>query len=306
MLRLLLIGLALCTAPRRLEGEPYAWTDKTLGVSITLPDKTWQLSDRSQGLAKVLIFSPSQDVGTRCTVLYLPAAILPEGLLSREGQIKAALGDRYKRVAYETDTLGGKEAQRLEYAAAGTTTLEYGLRRDDFYLVFQLSAPDAGWKNAKIKAILEQIEQSFTFTGEASLATAEADLSTPDEVRARRKSSKAGPPEFEISQHDLQVRIDPPQHTLKVIDRITVRAVKEGLSEIDLRYSKRTRPPFTIDPGCAGPGSFRSASPWRSTSWWRANPISACLSPSTATPARRSSSGSDWTWPCSVRACSRR
>ena len=227
MLQLVIFSLTLCAVSQKLEGEPYIWADKELGVSITLPDKKWQLSDRSQGLAKLLVFSPSKDIGTRCTVLYFPAAILPDGLLSRESQIKAAAGDGYKRVAYKTDTLGGNQAQRLEYATPGTTTLEYGLRRDDFYLVFQLSAPDDAWRDIKTKAALEKIRQSFTFTGAARLETPEADLSTPDEVQARRKAaSKKGRPEFEISHHDLQVEIDPPGHALKTRDRITVRAVK--------------------------------------------------------------------------------
>jgi aminopeptidase N len=238
MLQLLLFSLTLSATSQKLEGEPYTWTEEKLGVSITLPDKKWELSDRSQGVAKVLIFSPSKDIRTRCTVLYLPAALLPEGLLSREGQIKAASGDGYKRVAYKTDTLGGKEAQRLEYTMTGTTTLEYGLRRDDFYLVFQLSAPDAGWRDARTKAALERIRQSFTFTGKARLETTEADLSTAEEVRSRRKAaSKKGPAAFEISHHDLQVEIDPLGHSLRTCDRITFRAVKEGLSEMKLRYS---------------------------------------------------------------------
>ncbi len=233
-----MLGLTLCAASQKLEGASPTWTDEKLGVSIALPNKKWQLFDRSQGMAKVLVFSPSKDMRTRCAVLCLPAAILPEGLLSRESQIKAASGDGYNRVAYETDTLGGKKAQRLEYATTGTTNLEYGLRRGDFYLVFQLSAPDAEWKDAKTKVVLEKIRQSFSFTGEARLETPEADLSTPDEVRARRKAaSKKGQPDFEISHHDLHVEINPPGHSLKTCDHLTVRAIKEGLSEIKLRHS---------------------------------------------------------------------
>ncbi len=238
MLRMFLFSVVLCAAAQNPAGQPYTWKNQELGVSITLPDKKWQLSDRSQGSAKVFIFSPSKNIATRCTVLYLPVAVLPEGLLGRESQIKAALGDRYKRVAYETDALGGQEVQRLEYAAIGNTTLEYGLRRDDFYLIFQLSAPDHVWKDAKSKASLEKIRQSFAFTGKARLKTVEADLSTPDEVRARRKAAlKKEKPEFEISHHDLRVEIDPPGHSLKTRDRLTVRSLKEGLSEIELRYS---------------------------------------------------------------------
>lgn len=116
MVNLLVCSLALCgAASQEQAGEPCVWTDEKLGISITLPGKNWRLTDRSQGLAKVLIFSPSENISTRCTVLYFPAAILPEGLLSREGQIKVTTGDSYKRLAYETDTLRGREAQRLDY-----------------------------------------------------------------------------------------------------------------------------------------------------------------------------------------------
>ena len=65
MLQLLLFSLTLCAASQKLEGESYTWTDEKLGVSITLPDKKWELSDRSRGVARVLIFSPSKDIRRR-------------------------------------------------------------------------------------------------------------------------------------------------------------------------------------------------------------------------------------------------
>ncbi len=238
MLKLFMVGLALCGAMQELDGEPTTWADGELGVSITLPDKTWVQSDHSQGAARVFVFSPDKDLATRCSVLFLPSAVAPAGLLSRETQIKAVLGDRYQRTAYRADKLGDKEAQLLEYSALGSTTVEYGVSRGNFYLILQLAAPDKAWRVAKTKAQLDQIAQSFAFTGEARSKIPEADLSDPEQVKAKRKAAtRTAPPEFELTHHDLQVEINPSAGSLHTVDRITVRSAKDGLSEIRLRYS---------------------------------------------------------------------
>ena len=93
---------------------PYVYENKELGVKLSLPNADWKLNDHSQGIAKVLVFTPVADMSTRCTLLYMPAAALPEGILSREAQIKGAAGDRYKRIAYTADKLGGKAVDRGE------------------------------------------------------------------------------------------------------------------------------------------------------------------------------------------------
>ncbi len=218
--------------------EEKIYNNPELGISFRLPGENWKLTDQSQGVAKVLIFSPKADLSTRCTVLYLPAMLLPEDLITREKQIKDILGEKYRRISYGKDTLGGKEANRLEYATQLTTTIEYGLKDKAFYLVFQLSAPDAAWQNQSIRKELEGIKASFRFTGEARLEPVAVDASTPAEVKARRlEAGRKETPKFELTRHELAVQIDPAAHSLKARDRITIRSGKDGLSRIELYYT---------------------------------------------------------------------
>jgi WD40 repeat protein/serine/threonine protein kinase/tetratricopeptide (TPR) repeat protein len=145
------------------------WTDETVGISLTLPDKKWKLTDQSQGHARVFIFSPHKDVSTRCTVLYFPRSMVPLGMVTREGGLKAVSGGSYRRIALETDALGGKQVHRLQYSIGTAIGYEYGLRRGDFYLIFQLSAPDTEWKNEETRAQLESIRESVTFAADSRI-----------------------------------------------------------------------------------------------------------------------------------------
>lgn len=219
--------------------EEKAYTNDEIGISLRLPNDKWVLIDQSQGAVKVLIFSPKEDMSTRCCVLYFPAGAMPEGVLTRESHLKPMLGELYNRVAYEKDMLGGKEADRLDYAVKGNLTKEYGLRDGDFYLIFQLSAPDGDWESEEMGRKLEAIKESFAFTGEANIKEPTTDLKTPAQVRELRRSLKDEVEEqdFEVERHVLAVKIDPPKQTLRASDRITVRSKRDGLNDIVLYFT---------------------------------------------------------------------
>ncbi len=148
-----------------LSSESY--TNEAIGVSLRLPSKDWKLSDQSQGPAKVLVFSPSPTLIPRTSVLYLPAAVFPEGINSRAKQLESILGSMYKKVNEGKETIDGKEFSEIAYEAMGTTTIEYGLKENDFFLIFQLCATNKDWEDASTKAVLDGIKASFRFSGKA-------------------------------------------------------------------------------------------------------------------------------------------
>jgi|GEM_PF-1323971 len=214
------------------------YSNKEIGISLTLPAEDWNLTDQSQGSAKVLIFSPRADMSLRCCVLFLPKAVWPKGLESRKEQLKAAIGDRFEGRGLEADRLGGREAVRLDYAVGGALTKEYCLEDGAFHLMLQLSAPETEWEG-KEGQMLDAIRVSFSFTGEAKVRKPEVDLKSPAEIRGLRRAMKQGKStqDFEVARHRLEVEIEPAKHTLKAIDQITVRSKKTGLAAIRLFYS---------------------------------------------------------------------
>jgi hypothetical protein len=152
-------------APAMTALSSESYTNEAIGVSLRLPNLDWKLMDQSQGPAKVLVFSPGQGMIPRTSVLYLPAAIYPEGMNSREKQVQTLLGSMYKKAAGGTEVIDGKEFSKLAYEAMGTTTIEYGLKDNDSFLIFQLCGSDKDWQDAATKAALDGIKASFKFSG---------------------------------------------------------------------------------------------------------------------------------------------
>lgn len=218
------------------QSKPVDYKNDELGIQLQLPDKSWKLYDKSQTTLKVLLFSPKSDLVTRCTVMAFPKVVIPEGLLTREKQIKAAFGKTYKRIAYDDVKFAGRNAKRIEYESIGTRTIEWGFDDKKFFIVIQLSTTQAGWKDAKTKKQLESIRDSFQYRGIANLkVSAEVDRSTSAQVRAKRKKNLAEKTRsFELSHHDLEVTIKPDKKSLKVTDKITLKSLKNDLKSIDL------------------------------------------------------------------------
>jgi len=228
--------LLLCCSLILAVDQPHdgLWRDESLGIAIRLPDASWRLSDHSQGIAKAYVFAPGKDLRTRATVMVLPTAVLPQGMETRETQVRAVVGKGYRRVALEADKLGGEPAQRLDYEAAGTISREYGLRRGDFYVIFQTTAPTKSWDDAQLRAAMTGIRDSFEFTGPVQTALPAADRSTPEAIRAKRALQKLPPREFEVMHHDVRVEIEPAAHSLRAVDHLRVRSMRDTLDQLEL------------------------------------------------------------------------
>lgn len=209
-----------------------------IGVSLTLPSAAWKQSDHGQGRAQVLVFSPQADISTRCSVLFLPVALIPDGLLTREEVLRQVAGEKYKRVSYGPAELAGRAVDLLVYTVDGHTTREHGLRRGDFYFIFQLAAPDEVWNDPAARAQLDGIRASLRLRAPRSAPAPEAARTTPSQIRSKRRAARLTTEEpFEILRHQVAVDLDPEAQSLRARDRLRIRSNLAGLSEIGLTYT---------------------------------------------------------------------
>ncbi len=212
-------------------------SQRDLGITISLPDESWKLYDRGQGPVKAYVFSPQSNMRTRCTLLAIPSSLVKDGMATREAPIKSALKD-YKRVTLEETELAGRKCEKLEFTAIKTRTMEWGFKDGQYFIIFQISAPEDRWSNAESRASLERIRDSFAYSGH-KLDTAVRSVSTltPDEVRAKRKMANAAPRTFDLSHHEIAVRIDPKNKSLECADVLTVTSLMEKLDSMVLYTS---------------------------------------------------------------------
>ncbi|MCA9262423.1 MAG: hypothetical protein KDA60_01185 [Planctomycetales bacterium] len=232
----------LCTVPVAAQQTPkpsHPYTNDEIGVTFQLPDESWKLNDRSQGPVKVLLFSPFADMRTRCVVMVFPKAVLPQGLETREVQVKNAIGEAYERLTMADGQFAGRPAKRWEYRSQKSKSIEWSIADGDYWFIFQLNALQADWEKPEDKAALVAIADSLAFRGIAMKGSAvAADRSTPQQVHDKRNESLAKPTRaFDLSQHDLEVKIDPAQKSLQVRDKLTVKALQPALKSIELYTS---------------------------------------------------------------------
>jgi hypothetical protein len=218
-------------------GQANLYTNMQVGLSIQLPDSTWKFSDKSQGTASVLLFSPETTFSTRCTILNVPAALMPNGMSDREAPIKAAAGAAYKRVGFAPSTLAGLAMERLEYAAHGHRTIEFGAQRGAFYFIFQLAAPESVWQDSDSAAALRSIQDSLVLLPPTLAQRAAVAEATPQDVRSRRNQIKTPTQPYEITRHVLTVELLPEAQRLATHDVMTVRAKEGDVSSMTLSFS---------------------------------------------------------------------
>jgi len=190
------------------------WSDETLSLALSLPDDSWQARDATQGGAKTVLFSSPQAPGLRFMILAVPASLTPDGLLTREAQLKAG-NPSYQRIAYQDGTganaasVAGAPAELLEYRRSGVSRM-LGQKRGDAYLILEIGATPELWEQPTTRRTLESIVNSLEVKGPVRLTLAEADLSTPAEVRSRRPAPAAAVVrDAEIVKHTIRAEIDP-------------------------------------------------------------------------------------------------
>jgi len=225
-----LLFLLIITSGPATSANAIEYVNKELGVAFELPDNTWKKIDQSQGVAKVIIFSPLEDMSIRCCLLCLPSAVLPEGLLTREKQLIAMANKSYERVSYKDDKLGGMDAKRLDYNVGPYLTTEYCVQEKESFLIFQLSAPTG--------KSLDIIKDSFRFVGELNIKTPKADSSSPAEVRKKRDAAyQQKAQKFSLNHHKIKLTVTPKTHFLKMHDKFTIESKAESLEKIELYFS---------------------------------------------------------------------
>lgn len=210
--------------------EPYV--HESPRFELTLPSAEWEVRDMGGGSVLALVFTPVEDMTTRCSVLRYPGSFLPEGLETREVQIRAAAGELYSRVSLGLGRIAGREARRLEYTIAGGTTIEWGFEEGGDHVIFQLAAPAAVWDDPQERAALEAVRDSFAWTG--GKVRGPVDRTPPDEIRAGRAVEAGAARPFEVTRHRIAARIEPAEHALAVRDTIDLVAREDGLAEVRL------------------------------------------------------------------------
>ncbi|MBN1514857.1 MAG: hypothetical protein JXB13_22790 [Phycisphaerae bacterium] len=228
-----------------LAAEEHRIVDKECGVEAVLPAADWKLLDASQGPAIVHIYSPATPPVPRFTLLRFPSAALPEGLKSRAAQLHAMLS---VDVAVAAGQLAGAPAERIEYLAQGVRTVEYGLKRDEAFVIVQVAALEADWADEARRAPIERIFASVRFAGSpTTMPAVRIDPATPAEVRAARQSSEPPAAQYAIRSHDVRVTIDPTEHRLRCTDRFTVEAFADDVRELSLHQGPIATDAITFD-----------------------------------------------------------
>jgi hypothetical protein len=222
----------------------YVHRDEDLGVSIRLPGPEWKLTDESQIIATVRVFSPVENLSTRATLLRLPGFLFPRGMADREAQLQGALRKEYRRLSLGPGELAGRVTERLEYATDGFTTIEEGWTDGDFFCFFQLAGPDSAWNDEELRRPLDSIRESFEFIERAEpAASSEPEtppaVVTPEDIRARRQTLQEARRESVsvIIQHELLVELEPTSGSLRIRDRLTLEAPRDDFQEFKLAYS---------------------------------------------------------------------
>ena len=198
----LLLGCCFTDFVVGVQQEPVDYNNEEIGIKFQLPNATWKLDDQSQGIAKVLIFKPKSTLGERAVILVFPKSALPEGVLTREKQIKGPYGEVYRRIGYEDVKFAGHDAKRLEYEVAQSRSVEWGIPDGDFYFIFQVSARKDAWEKPDVSKTLNSIRDSVEYRGGVlKKAVPEADRSTPQQVHGKRKLAHARAERaFELTQ----------------------------------------------------------------------------------------------------------
>jgi hypothetical protein len=110
-----------------------------------------------------------------------------------------------------------------------------GQKRGDAYLILEIGATPELWEQPTTRRTLESIINSLEVKGPIRLTLAEADLSTPAEVRSRRAAPAAAVVrDVEVVKHTIRAEIDPMAQSLRVTDRIRIRATKANVGAIVL------------------------------------------------------------------------
>lgn len=211
------------------------------GFALTLPSADWKKIDQSGGGAVVVVFSPDPQMAKRCSVLVLPASMLPSGASGREAAVANVAGRAYEKIGSEPVDAFGKKTTRWEYRVGDATTIEWSFEDAGRYVIFQLAAPKTAWADNADRAALDAIFASFEWRGgDVVVKKAPVDLTSPADVRALRAQNAAstGSRSVEVTSHTIRATIDPEAHSFAVEDTIALLGVADRVAAVELHYSE--------------------------------------------------------------------
>lgn len=218
-----------------VKGAPHS--EESLGVRFWIPEG-WERADHSSGPAKAIVFSPSKDILTpRFTLLVIPEAFWPKGMLTREMGLRAVAGDKYERRGYEDSEVAGRPGKVLKYevrSARVERTFEYGTLVEGRHVVLQTSAYAEKW---------EESEETFSRIIKSAelFEPTPAAPGTPAE-RPKPPAERPKPPELSEDtvalRHIIDLVVDPPARSLITRCGIRIRAEKAGVERAEFMISK--------------------------------------------------------------------
>jgi hypothetical protein len=136
----------------------------------------------------------------------LPTLVIPDGLETREAQLKQAFGGKYERVSLEECMFAGHKAKCWTYKNPQTKTMEWGFPDGDSYVIFQLSATEKEWADAEFNLQVTQLqpEEPFRLSANVRIHGQNADqrLVRTLELSEREQTFQIECP-FEVSKIEL-------------------------------------------------------------------------------------------------------
>ncbi|HEX6813482.1 MAG TPA: M1 family aminopeptidase [Planctomycetota bacterium] len=207
--------------------------DEAAGLRVLLPSADWKLQDQSGGGAIVHIYSPKKPPVPRVTLMRFPAAFLADGLATRRTQLAAIPG--FDLVRFEPGEIAGAAGNVFEYRCYGVRTVERGRRAGDAWVVVQVAADDADWKDAAKAAAYERVFATASLLAAPAPRALRVDRKTPEQVRAARAAHEPEPQPFNIVSHDVALVLEPERGSLAVTDEFVVEGRGEGTQQLELR-----------------------------------------------------------------------
>lgn len=209
--------------------------DKRAGVEIALPGEDWKQKDLSASGVVVRLYSPSKTMVPRVTLMRFPKVFLKEGMKTRAKQIEAAAPDA-KRVRFEKDELGGREATAFVYDSRGVRTEERSVELEDAWVIVQIAAAVSDWED-KADTYASVWESVKLLKESSKPKVLRVRTRTPAQIRADRARMQPGPRSFGVASHDIRLDLDPGQNDLSVRDDLVVEGLDDTLEKLDLLCS---------------------------------------------------------------------
>ncbi len=232
------VVVALCalTAADALADIPFVHEQPRF--ELRLPSEQWLRRDAPTTGVLAVVVAPVADLTTRCSVVRLPKSHFPDGAASRAAEMKQAVGEGFVDLGQRDELLGERPTRRLDYSVHGFPTVEWFFEDGDRWVFLQLSAPAAAWDDPRQRAELEAIRDSFRWIGGADAPPVRFALTSPRAIREQRAAAAVeAARRYEVTRHRIEVRIEPEEGTLDLLDELELVALADDVTHVELYTS---------------------------------------------------------------------